>query len=692
MKKEQSASYLSKEYRNSLGRLLDLSDDELDKLKKRVHKEISSWKSSTSGLHSKLKRWNDLVEGVVEETNYPFDGCSNVHIPIIAIYMKVYHSIFRRSILGSETIWYAESDDDSVQDELPNIENYLNYKAMNKWNIAESISDVLWVTPRDGLGCLEISYVEEYDKNVQDHIQVSTEQEFLEEFPIDDKQMDDATWEDFRKKVISEATEENPIEIPIIYDRLLYKGSKAEVIELANLVTFPATAQNISAEHCKGYGKRFYMRRGEVKKMKREGFWYKDSCSRFLQKTRKGNQVTSYMSSKDYIEGLNRSDGGEDYEFFKVTYRYEFDSQEGEKKILLIYSFETKELMYAVDYPYRVDNYAFFRTEKRPNRLIGNSLVKDVEDLNETVDTLYNQRINSRMISEVPSFKAKKNAKKDFDPEAEENQWRPGVIFWLDDIDAFQQFTVQPVNLESSMAEEANVMNITGLLAGTDPALFSGRAPKDDPKAPGNKTGLLIQQSNMRMDDPLSELRLGVEEVGKICLSMEYQFGDPQIEYSTKENNKRVKKSFPKRLLRKNISVKMHGVNVVVNPDAEFKKWYSYYKFLAVDPMIGQKVKSRWYLLMNAMRSGRIRDYEKILPPLEQLEQEEQQAKQMMEQQKQKLMQEAMAKQQEKANNKKEKDGIERAHIKSKVTDLKLKSAEQKIESKRVLAKALVSQ
>ncbi len=106
---KSTAPYLSDEYRNSMGRLLDLTDDQMDKLKKRVFKEIAAWKSDTSGLQTKLRRANDLVEGVIEETDYPFVGCSNVHIPIIAINMKVFHSFTRRSLLGTDSIWDMEA-------------------------------------------------------------------------------------------------------------------------------------------------------------------------------------------------------------------------------------------------------------------------------------------------------------------------------------------------------------------------------------------------------------------------------------------------------------------------------------------------------------------------------------------------------------------------------------------------------
>lgn len=122
--------------------------------------------------------------------------------------------------------------------------------------------------------------------------------------------------------------------------------------------------------------------------------------------------------------------------------------------MLVTYAPEHDELMAVMEYPYRVDFYALFRIEKRPNRLIGNSVPNQSRDLNHLMDTQATQRVLSREITTVPSFKAKKSAKGDFDPEAEENRWRPGAIFWLEDPEAFDQFKVQPTDLGESMQEE----------------------------------------------------------------------------------------------------------------------------------------------------------------------------------------------------------------------------------------------
>ena len=621
---DKNPVYLSEHYKESLGKLFPLSEGQKTKLKAKLEKELKNWGENTTGLHHNLVRWNDLLEGIVPDTDWPFQGAANIHIPIIGIYCKVYHSIERRSILGSEMIWTIETPEEALRDSLPEVEEMINYKARNEWNISDALSDVFWTTGRDGLGILEINYVEEIEEDVEDFVLISSPQEFMEEFPTpEDSQMAPEQWQ-MLMQAATQASPEDPLEIPIVYDKVLYRGPHAEVVDLADFVVLPATAVDISYRHARGYGKRFYMRKTLVQQKADAGEWDAKEVKELLDACKGASEISEYKKSKEDIEGLSRSKDNDELEFFELCYHCKIGKKE--VKLKLIYSLEHDKLPFYIKFPLRIDNYALFRIEKRPNRLVGSSIPKELEDLNEEIDALHNQRVNSRKIAEVPSFKGKKTAKTDYDAGAENNLWKPGVIFWLDDPQAFEQFKVQPVDLNSSMLEEKNDIQISSLHVGVEPFLFSGNASSANPDAPGNKTAMLIQQSNLRMDDPISELRDGVEAVGNIILALEYQFGDPIITYvSSDVNGIQQTKIVPKRILRKGLQMRMHGVTVALNPEAEFMKWFQMTQGLMAFPLIGQRIQSQWELIMRMLRAGRVTGRNKILPPLEQIMMEQQQ-------------------------------------------------------------------
>lgn len=610
---------LGEAYRKRLGTLVELTKDQEKRLKKFLKRNLEAWKQDTSELHDRLRDNNDLVEGVVEETDYPFEGASNLHVPVTAIYMKIFHSVERRSILGAGDVWFAEAEGDDGGALGAEVDSMINYKARDEWNIHMALTDVFWATNRDGLGVLKVPYVEEYEP-VTDLLLITSMEEFVAEFPTPESA--GLSVDEYQKAVVdiqAQATMETPVEIPITFDKMVYQGPKAEVVELVDFVTFPAAVPDIRDSRCKGYGNRFTLRKGTVKEKRRRGAWYKPAVDRVL-KGKQDHQVSDFRRAQDEIEGITRSDK-DALEFYEMVIKFEMERGEAERKVMVTYSLDCDEIVACMEYPYRVDCYALFRIGKRPNRLMGESIPDQTRDLNLEINTQHNQRIISRQISTVPSFKGKKSAKGDFDPGAPENRWRPGATFWLEDPEAFEQFKVQPVDLGESMQEERNDMSLLDLALGSSASLLSGQASTSDPSAPGNKTAMMINQSNLRMDDPLSEMRSGVETLGEICLSHLYQFGPVLIDYVEEgPNGERQPRSLHKKYLRAGVRLRMAGVTVADNPDTEMQKWMQLYGMMMQEPLIQQNPDARMEILRMALQAGRVANRHKILPSPEQIQ------------------------------------------------------------------------
>jgi hypothetical protein len=673
---------LTEEYRQKLGTNLELTDAQRKRLTTWLKASLDGWQRDTAELHQNLLDDNDLVEGVVPETSFPWDGASNVHAPITEMYMEIFESVEKRSILGADLIWYAETDDEDLKDVTADVEDALNFKARNDWNICRSIEQVFPTTNRDGLGLLEITWCEEYEKT-HDIVLITSPDEFIQEFP--DPESAGVTDEEYKRWAQQSlaATDEEPMEIPITFEKEVYRGCKGEVVELINFVTIPATAPSIRHESCRGYGKRFTMRKETLRQKAKDGVLYKDAVERLIKSQQNDSGATDYLRAQDEIEGLERTNK-DAFELFSLTIKGKLDGEndeEGERKFMVLYSLKKNELIQCMEYPYRVDHYAEFRIDSRTNRLIGRSIPRKVRDLNDEIDTQHNQRINIRTISSVPSFKAQKTKKDVFDPEAEENKWRPGVVFWLDDFDTFEQFKVQPTDMGESLSEENNDLKILDMYLGSAAALLSGGTAPGDPSAPGNKTAIMIQQSNLRMDDPLSELREGVNQVGDICLSHTYQFDRPLIDFQKERDTingvDRETRTIHKKYLRRGIRMKMKGVTVVNNPDSEMQKMFQLYQQLMTEPTFQQNTEGRVQLLRDALRAGRVPGRQRYLPTPEELQQ------QMVDVQKQALQQMEAEKAQAAADQANQEN---QARIASAQNEIKTKDLAQKLAERSMAA------
>lgn len=612
--------------KDKLGQLIHLNEGQAKRLKKFLKKNLDAWEADTADLHDNLVSDNDLVENVIEDTGWPYEGAPNIHLPVTSIYMKIYKSVEKRSILGAGNIWTTRLEPDiygtPLEQIAPHVSEMMNYKALNEWNIAEKLEDVFAPTNRDGLGILKVPYVEETETQ-RDILLFESADEFLAKFPTaEEAGMEQKEYEAILQKIENEGGPDTPIEVPIEFEKVVYSGPKAKVVELIDFVTFPANCQDLSAEHCKGYGELFTLRKGAIKAKGKTGAWDKEAVKRVVNARSKTGQ-NDLRKAQDEIEGLGRTEM-DGTRFLEITIRFDLDKDGKERKLLVTYAPEEEEIMACMDYPYRVDFYALFRIGKRTNRLIGESIPAQARDLNELMDRQITQRVLSREISTVPSFKGKKSAKVDFDPEAQENRWRPGVIFWLEDPEAFDQFKIQPTDLGESMQEEKNAMSMLDLSLGSSASLMSGQASVSDPSAPGNKTAMMLSQSNMRMDDPLSTLRSGVDQLGDICLSHLYQFGPPVISFVADQAEGQTQKTLQKKFLRSGFKMAMAGMTVVDNPDAEMARWLGLgAQLMKLEPTFAANPEARTTLWGMALSAGRVPNRDKLLPSPQVLKQQQ---------------------------------------------------------------------
>lgn len=649
--------FLQEDYREHQGKLLELSKEQESRIKNWLKKRIDEWKTDTTELHQMLEEDNDLVEGYVDEPADIYQGWgSNIHIDVTGIYMEVYQAIEKRSILGADLIWYGETDDENLWGVVADIDEMLNYKARNEWNIAKAIPMAIWAKNRDSLCAVQVTWEEDWETG-KDIIVLTSILDFIEEFPDPESGgMTPEQWNQLRTYVESNATEDDPVEIPIKVERRTYYGNKAHIVEYADFVTFPATVATIYGPSCRGYGKRYRERKEEIQSKIESETYYEKAGKELIKKKSDESSINSYQKSKDYISGLKRTNNADEYGLYELVIKGRLDGKESEEgKYLVTYDHQNDILLRAVEYFYRVDFYAIFVLNERPNQLGGVSIPRKTRNSNDEIDTGHNQRINARAISSIPTFVADpiiKEGPDGWDPQAPENRWRPGLIVWTKYLDKFVQNKIQPTDLGESMQEEANSFRILDLSLGSPASLFSGQSPTSDPNAPGNKTAMLINQGNMRMEDVLDEDRHGISMLGKICLSHVYQFGPPVLSWMSQSMQNgapmRQTKTLHRKFLRKNINMNMKGISVILNPDAEMQKRMLRHQFLMQEPLFQQDANRRIESMRDVLRAGRDKMVDKLLPPAEEIQKQqvEIQKQAMMQMQMQKMMQ---AKQQQEA-------------------------------------------
>lgn len=607
-------------------RQLPLSEDNLTKVKLVLHQSWEEWDQNTSNLRSKLRRANDLMEGVKEPKNFPWDMSSNLHIPLIEIHITICHSVVSSTMLDMDPIWYVKALIEGLGDNVdPDIEKFLHWKSKTEWKIDDIVSDIYWCVYRDGTGIGDLDWVEEIEKQY-DIERYDSVPDFQAAFPdyvaagITEKQ-----YKDYIKTIL----EEDLIQIEIEEDVEKYRGPKLRLVELKDFIVVPTTAPDL--EYAMVIGDAFvqranYFRSLSVSSEGQEAWLNKDAVERMCTVpnalTASPDQISQ---AQDQIEGIsrNRVTTADEYWCMQGILKCDLNNDGVEEKYLFMYNYKSDELLRFERYPYIHNRikYILWRFKKRPNRLLGQSIYDQLVDINDEVDTQHNQRIDSRTITTVPSFMKLEGV--DFDPTRRDQRFFPGVTFKVTNFNQLKQMEIKQTDMGQSMQEEQNLFLIADTRTGAS-QLRSGREVSRDPRAPAKKVQSLIQQSNQRLDDHMRELRIGTAELGAQLLELCYQFCPDLIAYPkfNPDTQKFVKEQMDRKKLRnRGMVLEVARTSTADNPSQLVQRELTKYQLLVKDPFVGGMPGPHLELLRRLLTSWRERDIDKLLPPQEQIEQ-----------------------------------------------------------------------
>ncbi len=578
--------------------------------------------TNTTFLRNKLKRWNDLFEGVRQEKTFPWKGACSTHVPLIEIHLAILHTGVVSTILDNDPVYYVRTMVPGLagsDDVDPNIEWFLNWVCKVQLKMDTTLSEIIHNAFRDPLACGCLDWVEEL-KKVYDIRVYSDPEAFLADFP---EPKDAGVSEVSYRAILAQIASEGQAQVKVEERVVSYRGPRLRVVELKDLIVYPATSPTF--EYAQFVGDQIRQRVAYFENRAKLDWFDKDEVEKLKKQPGKNSAIDSISSSQDRIEGVGRSrQMPDEYDVMQGILKYDFNGEGDEQMYMVVYNPDTDALLRFEDFPYihNRNNYIPFRTERKSNRLLGRCVPQKLEDINEEVDTSHHQRIDSRTIATVPSFKKIETA--DFDPTRADQKFFPGVTFKVRAMTEVQQFDIRQTDLGESMQEESNLFGIAEQLDGAS-MLRSGRESQRDPRAPAKKIAYLLQQSNVRIDTYIKELRIGMNELAAQILELYYQFSPETVVFPIEnpDTQKWVQAEIVRSKFRNNnMSIDIAHTSVTDNPDTAAQRAMIEYQLLSKEPLIGSNIMRRYQLVRDLVIALRRRDVNKLVPPLKQFMQE----------------------------------------------------------------------
>ncbi len=515
------------------GRLQKLSEDQLDRLQKHVKKMLKNARKESEPLRKKLVRYSDLLEGIVEETNFPFEGASNVTLRAAAGLARTFEATFNPALYADADLFAPDLDPGAAEElkldasALTRLQEGFNHAFSRKYNGLKTLKTGTIPAFRDGTFLMNGSW-ERCVERVNDQRTYRSYQEFQKDYPDHaSSQITRETYQDLADFFLVEGKDAELI-VRFSYNHVKFDGIEWRQLLRTKFLLYPTTSLRLDRADL--YGAMYDLPKEEVKRRAKRGEFYADQVEKSV-KRRGSTQSDSWDKQRLYVEGFAAPDPeSAPMRLGSFVVRFDLDKDGVVELHHVTVCTEGEDVHILACRPYdlrhNVPDVVPFRLSGRDHAFDGISFVGDGEDMFNQIDTLFRHDNNVMMLTTSPIFMINDQLKETMDLGRAECVIRPGVSYWVPDIEkAAKQLPVQDVAAASgdNNTKLSIISRFLEMLIGVSQG-ESGETSPSDPRAPAAKTTLLLMQAGKRTDRCLDEWCESLPDLARLQATLLYQY------------------------------------------------------------------------------------------------------------------------------------------------------------------------
>ncbi|MFA5234530.1 MAG: hypothetical protein WC390_09040 [Sulfurimonas sp.] len=610
-------TYESK-YDINANNIIEFNDRELEEtIEKQLKEDIEKYRPSGAFIN-KLTKYEQmyLCEPDPAMNDDPWPNASNTRHPGASIACKGKHARWIKSMYGVTPYCLIEpigevTNQPEVKEMLSKLQGWFQYMYSKIMRAESEHKLVMLNAGKLNTGIAMIAWETKYDKVYENNVEYTDLQAFQTDFPTaKEAGISETKYQEYIQQLtpqsMSMQVSEMPIEgqemgvsapMPVVTIEKIAKCVKTynyPILESINRDKFIIIPSDVSKlDTAVGYGYEFELSWNQLKKGESENRYF--NIDRISKTGGQAVNINETEQQRKENEGKLGDDTDKDikkmtFHPWKLIYHYDIDGDGLNEKLILTYLYEQNVLIRAELWDenlYFVPHYI----ERRPGRFDGIGVCAQLETINDQGDVFWNLRANTARMTCSPSFKGKRSSK--FNPT--EQEWYPGVIFWLEDMGDVEQWTI--INNFPELYNEENQLEKLSQMKSGLTSGHSGRELGNDANAPGNKTMALINEGNILIDEDISTLREGVELVFYYIFRMCSKHLDKEDKYL---------KIFG--LQKQDLQValdqiSLNGISVSQNPDVRRVNDTAFYETFRKEPILNSNPKTIQELLKTVFAS-----------------------------------------------------------------------------------------
>jgi len=444
-------------------------------------------------------------DGKIPQRSFPHAGASSIGIPVVKTKIRQLVRKLSRPLLKNRPIMPLEPQEQSDVERVEKAEKFLDSEGKKVMKLGKVIKPVIKDTGKYGTGLIKLPFVVESEKKTQHEVYHGDNPEDVAKF---DELYPDAITKNPEYFIPLHSGEK--VEFESVFEKETYRGPRPERINRKNFVT-PAGYTDI--EKMPFWFEKITKSWSDLEDDVKNGLYEQEGLDKIKR---------NYLKKKDPLEYIKKQ-----YTVHEGLWMYPYNNVK--QKCLFSVILNEKAYLRGIKYPYDHGKpYIIpFKIIDDPDNFDGEAIAYDLSDNQKLQNMIFNTTIDAD-VANYPTFKAKKTSKRNFDLE----RWYPLKVWWVDDMGEFEQMQSGSGKASSSFQLMDRAVRMGDDVSGLS-ELLTGRESSGDPNAPGNKTAMLLGETDDTMSEYLETFLIGWNE-------MVYQICELYSQYGTQGKEFRV--------------------------------------------------------------------------------------------------------------------------------------------------------
>lgn len=507
---------------------VDVDQGVLDAITSWAFEEITKAKSERSNFEAMVVEWERLYEArpKQEKKSFPWDGAANLVVPVIGTAVDSILSRIVNAIFGASDVWSSIAKSGAWVALADPIQKWLNWVGKEILNMKEVCQIWFLTAIKNGTGVTKL------------------------------------TWEQRKRNVVyKDASGTLTKETILVHD-----GPVLQDIHIVDFLVSNDAIHTFDIQNCEWVAQRALFTKKMLAERVASGTYLQTAVDKMVNMPR--STLTDLEQEAQTNTGMSINEF-KDYEVWELWGSYDVDGDGVAEEIVLDLHLESKTALRCV--------YNFYRHQERPFHLIrymprdtslfGMGIAQMLQDIQEEITTIHNQRLDNATLSNTRAFKRRRGCT------LGSEDLYPGAMIDVeesDDITELQMGEQHQSMLQEEMHTGAYGEKRTGISdysVGRESSAIGSRAT-------ATSTLAIIQEGNKRFQMTIGDIRNALNNIAHQIIMLYQQFApESSVMYEMFDaKQKIIVKQFlklPAEISRANVLIDTPAISEVYNKDVQ---------------------------------------------------------------------------------------------------------------------------